>query len=61
MEIVNFIENHWKLISFFVTKTGFLIMFAFMNNTTKTGIIICNDDTGFITKEEFDTIDWRVA
>lgn len=32
--------------------------YAFMNDTSKTGIIVCNDDTGFITKEEFDAIDW---
>ena len=32
--------------------------YAFMNDTTKTGIIVCNDDEGFITKEEFDAIDW---
>ena len=32
--------------------------YAFMNDTTKTGIIICNDDEGFITKEQFDAIDW---
>ena len=32
--------------------------YAFMNNTAKTGIIICNDDPGFMTKEEFDAIDW---
>ena len=29
MEIVNFIENHWKLISLFVTEIGFLLVFAF--------------------------------
>lgn len=32
--------------------------YAFMNKTDKTGIIVCNDDAGFITKEEFDSIDW---
>ena len=32
--------------------------YAFMNNTAKTGIIVCNDDPGFMTKEEFDAIDW---
>ena len=32
--------------------------YSFMNNTAKTGIIVCNDDPGFITKEEFDAIDW---
>lgn len=32
--------------------------YAFMNDTSKTGIIVCNDDAGFITKEEFDAIDW---
>lgn len=30
MEILNFIENHWKLISFFITEIGFLIAFALM-------------------------------
>ena len=29
MEIINFIENHWKLISFLVTEIGCLILFAF--------------------------------
>lgn len=33
--------------------------YAFMNDTSKTGIIICNDDEGFMTKEEFDAIDWN--
>ena len=32
--------------------------YAFMNNTNKTGIIVCNDDAGWMTKEEFDAIDW---
>lgn len=32
--------------------------YAFMGNTAKTGIIVCNDDSGFMTKEEFDAIDW---
>ena len=32
--------------------------YGFMNNTSKTGIIICNDDPGFMSKEEFDAIDW---
>ena len=32
--------------------------YAFMNDTSKTGIIVCNDDEGFMTKEEFDAIDW---
>lgn len=32
--------------------------YAFMNNTSKTSIIVCNDDPDFITKEEFDAIDW---
>lgn len=32
--------------------------YAFMNDATKQGIIICNDDADFITKEEFDAIDW---
>lgn len=31
--------------------------YAFMNDTTKTGIIVCNDDEGFITKEEFDALE----
>ena len=29
LEVINFIENHWKLISFFVTEIGFLIVFGF--------------------------------
>jgi hypothetical protein len=29
VEIINFIENHWKLISFIVTEIGFLILFGF--------------------------------
>lgn len=29
MEIINFIENHWKLISLFVSEIGFLLAFAF--------------------------------
>lgn len=28
--------------------------YGFMNDVNKKGIIICNDDAGFITKEEFD-------
>lgn len=32
--------------------------YAFMDNTSKTGIIVCNDDEGFITKEQFDATDW---
>lgn len=31
---------------------------AFSNGTLTTDVIICNDDEGFITKEEFDAIDW---
>ena len=30
--------------------------YAFMNNTSKTGIIVCNDDAGFITEQEFDAL-----
>ena len=30
MEIINFIEEHWKLISFIVGEMGFLVVFAFM-------------------------------
>lgn len=30
--------------------------YAFMNDTTKTGIIVCNDDEGFITENEFDAL-----
>lgn len=37
-------------------KTGY--PYAFMNDNTKTGIIVCNDDEGFITKEQFDATDW---
>lgn len=29
---------------------------AFCNDTTKTGIIVCNDDPGFITEQEFDAL-----
>lgn len=36
--------------------TGY--QYAFMSDSTKTGIIVCNDDEGFMTKEEFDAIDW---
>ena len=32
--------------------------YAFMNDTSKTGIIVCNDDEGFMSKEQFDSIDW---
>lgn len=30
MEIINFIEEHWKLISFIVGEMGFLVLFAMM-------------------------------
>lgn len=30
--------------------------YAFCNDTSKTGIIVCNDDSGFITKTEFDAL-----
>ena len=30
--------------------------YAFMNDTSKTGIIICNDDAGFIDKATFDAL-----
>lgn len=30
--------------------------YAFMNNTSKTGIIVCNDDPGFIDKASFDAL-----
>lgn len=30
MEVINFIENHWKLISLIVSEIGFLLVFAFM-------------------------------
>lgn len=29
MELINFIESHWKLISFVITEIGFLVVFAF--------------------------------
>lgn len=32
--------------------------YAFMDDTTKTGIIICNDDNDFITKAQFDATDF---
>lgn len=31
---------------------------AFSNNTVSIDKIICNDDAGFMSKEEFDAIDW---
>lgn len=34
--------------------TGYAM--AFCNDASKTGIIVCNDDSGFITKEEFDAL-----
>lgn len=30
--------------------------YAFMNDTSKTGIIVCNDDAGFINKTTFDAL-----
>lgn len=30
--------------------------YAFMDNTSKTGIIVCNDDAGFISKADFDAL-----
>lgn len=30
MEVINFIETHWELISFIVGEMGFLIVFAIM-------------------------------
>lgn len=32
--------------------------YAFSNSAVTTDVIICNDDEGFMTKEEFDAIDW---
>ena len=32
--------------------------YAFMNDASKTGIIICNDDNDFITKAQFDATDF---
>lgn len=32
--------------------------YAFSNNAFSTDVIICNDDAGFITKAQFDAIDW---
>lgn len=32
--------------------------YKFINNTSSTIEIICNDDEGFMTKAEFDAIDW---
>lgn len=56
--------NCTKLIRIFIDKprsevetlSGY--SYAFSNNTSKVGIIVCNDDEGFITKDEFDAIDW---
>lgn len=31
---------------------------AYSDNSFSTDVIICNDDEGFITQEEFDAIDW---
>lgn len=31
--------------------------YAFMNDTSKTSVIICNDDAGFITQEQFEALD----
>lgn len=30
MEIINFIENHWKVVSLLVSEIGFFLLFAFM-------------------------------
>jgi hypothetical protein len=41
------------------TVEGFVnYQYAFSNNAFSTDVIICNDDPDFITKAEFDTIDW---
>lgn len=32
--------------------------YAFMNNTAKVGIIVCNDDSDWLTAEQFNEIDW---
>ena len=32
--------------------------YAFMDKAANVGIIVCNDDEGFITKEEFDATTW---
>jgi hypothetical protein len=34
--------------------------YAFMGDGNKQNLIVCNDDTDFITKEEFDAIDWSI-
>ncbi len=33
--------------------------YAFCNSSSKQSIIVCNDDAGWLTKEEFDAIDWE--
>ena len=33
--------------------------YAFCNNSNKKSIIVCNDDAGWLTKEQFDAIDWE--
>lgn len=33
--------------------------YAFVNNANKTNIIVCNDDEGWMTQDEFDAIDWK--
>jgi hypothetical protein len=56
--------NGTKLIKMFIdlpratVETFTNYKYAFMNNTNKTGIIVCNDDEGFMTQDEFDAIDW---
>lgn len=35
--------------------------YAFSNNAVTTDVIICNDDVDWITREEFDSIDWSIT
>lgn len=65
MEILNFIENHWKLISFFITEMGFLIVFGFtmiqaLKCLLRNDILAIYDrckETKTITRWQFDSIE----
>lgn len=53
-----------SLLKIFIDKPRSMVQgingytYAFMNNNANTGIIVCNDDEGFIDKETFDNTDW---
>lgn len=65
MEVINFIENHWKLISFLVTEIGFLIVFGFaviqaLKCMLRNDILAIYDrckDQKQITKWQFESIE----